>query len=84
MSRLVFWCPQICDFFNGIGRIYALRRGSEEALDDSSSALRRAVYDAPPLELQTGMPSLRALSARFAEIPEPGKTMTPIGMAPSI
>jgi hypothetical protein len=25
------------------------------------------------------MPSFLALSARFAEIPEPGKTMTPIG-----
>ena len=33
---------------------------------------------APP-NVQTGMPSFFALSARFAEIPEPGKTMTPIG-----
>lgn len=33
---------------------------------------------APP-NFQTGMPSFLALSARFAEMPEPGKTMTPIG-----
>ena len=65
-------------------RIHALRGGAEEARDDSSSALRRAAYEATPLEFQTGMPSLRALSARLAEMPEPGKTMTPIGMASSI
>src|SRR5262249_25779863 len=33
---------------------------------------------APP-NVQTGMPSFLALSARLAEMPEPGKTMTPIG-----
>ena len=33
---------------------------------------------APPY-FQTGMPSFFALSARFAEMPEPGNTMTPIG-----
>jgi hypothetical protein len=33
---------------------------------------------APPF-FQTGMPSFLALSARFAEMPEPGNTMTPIG-----
>ena len=33
---------------------------------------------APPY-FQTGMPSFLALSARFAEMPEPGNTMTPIG-----
>ena len=32
----------------------------------------------------TGMPILRALSARFSTIPEPGKTMMPIGSASSI
>ncbi len=32
----------------------------------------------------TGIPILRALSARFSTIPEPGKTMTPIGRASSI
>jgi len=31
----------------------------------------------------TGMPSFLALSARFAEIPEPGNTTTPIGNASS-
>src|SRR5208282_2071916 len=34
--------------------------------------------------LHTGMPSFFALSARFAEIPEPGKAMTPIGSTSSI
>src|SRR5215468_10545922 len=33
---------------------------------------------APP-NVQTGMPSFLDLSARLAEMPEPGKTMTPIG-----
>src|SRR6516164_7604239 len=33
---------------------------------------------APPC-FQMGMPSFLALSARFAEMPEPGNTMTPIG-----
>src|ERR1700722_1668538 len=33
---------------------------------------------------QTGMPSMRALSARLAEMPEPGQTMTPIGRISSI
>jgi len=32
-----------------------------------------------PPNFQTGMPSFLALSARFAEMPEPGNTMTPIG-----
>ena len=38
---------------------------------------------APP-NFQTGMPSFLALSARFAEMPEPGNTMTPIGRTSSI
>ena len=58
--------------------------GAEGTRDSSSSALRDAAYEATPLELQTGMPSLRALSARFAEMPEPGKAITPIGMVSSI
>jgi hypothetical protein len=33
----------------------------------------------PSSNVHTGMPSLRALSARLAETPEPGKTMTPMG-----
>jgi|SRR5262245_56576951 len=33
---------------------------------------------APP-QFQTGMPIFFALSARFAEMPEPGNTITPIG-----
>ena len=33
----------------------------------------------PPSKRQTGIPRMRALSARFPVIPEPGKTMTPIG-----
>ena len=32
-----------------------------------------------PRYFQTGMPSFFALSARFAEMPEPVNTMTPIG-----
>src|SRR5216684_1998346 len=39
---------------------------------------------APPSNFQTGMPSFLALSARFAEMPEPGNTMTPIGTTASI
>src|SRR5260221_13425535 len=39
---------------------------------------------APPSNFQTGMPSFLALSARFAEMPEPGNTMTPIGITASI
>src|SRR5260370_29959127 len=39
---------------------------------------------APLSNFQTGMPSILALSARFAEIPEPGNTMTPIGITASI
>ena len=40
---------------------------------------------APPLpNFQTGMPSLRALSARFSRMPVPGKTMAPIGSTSSI
>ena len=38
----------------------------------------------PPPNFQTVMPSFLALSARFAEIPEPGKWMTPIGNTSSI
>lgn len=33
----------------------------------------------PEPKRQIGMPSLRALSARFSWMPEPGNTMTPIG-----
>jgi hypothetical protein len=58
--------------------------GAEEALDDSSSAIRDAAYKASLLEFQTGIASFLALSARLAEIPEPGKTMRPIGIASSI
>jgi hypothetical protein len=43
-----------------------------------SDAIRKGGAHAPP-DFQTGMPSFLALSARLAEIPEPGKTMTPIG-----
>ena len=39
---------------------------------------------APPSNFHTGMPSFLALSARFAEMPEPGNTMTPIGITASI
>src|SRR5262249_56712181 len=39
---------------------------------------------APPSNFQTGMPSFLALSARFAEMPEPGNAMTPIGITASI
>src|SRR5260370_41978201 len=39
---------------------------------------------APLSNFQTGMPSILALSARFAEIPEPGNTMAPIGITASI
>src|SRR5690606_38142912 len=39
---------------------------------------------APPSNFMTGMPSLRALSARFSWIPVPGKTRTPIGRTSSI
>src|SRR5260370_6292013 len=39
---------------------------------------------APLSNFQTGMPSILALSARFAEMPEPGNTMTPIGITASI
>src|SRR5258708_32579043 len=39
---------------------------------------------APPSNFHTGMPSFLALSARLAEMPEPGKTMTPIGRTASI
>jgi len=31
------------------------------------------------MNFHTRMPSIRALSARLAEMPDPGKTMTPIG-----
>ena len=39
---------------------------------------RRSDAHASP-NFHTGMPSFLALSARFAEMPEPGNTMTPIG-----
>lgn len=35
------------------------------------------------MNFHTGMPSIRALSARLAEMPDPGKTMTPIGSVAS-
>jgi len=44
-----------------------------------STALRKYGNTHAPPNFQTGMPSFLALSARLAEMPEPGKTMTPIG-----
>ena len=49
-----------------LARILALiRDGVEEARTTPPSALRRVAYEATPLRFQTGMPSLRALSARL-------------------
>jgi hypothetical protein len=41
-------------------------------------------YALPSPNLQTGIPSFFALSARLAEMPDPGKTMTPMGIMSSI
>jgi hypothetical protein len=46
--------------------------------------VRKSGAYAPLSNFQTGMPSFLALSARFAEMPEPGNTMTPIGTTASI
>ena len=45
---------------------------------------RHPVAASSSVNLQTGIPILRALSARLAEIPEPGSTTTPIDKASSI
>src|SRR3984893_8072895 len=39
----------------------------------------RGAHAPPSPNFQTGIPSFLALSARFAEMPEPGNTMTPTG-----
>ncbi len=43
-----------------------------------------ALYAPPSSNFHTGMPSFLALSARLAEMPEPGKTITPMGSVSSI
>lgn len=51
----------------------------------SSEVSRNGGAHAPPLpNFQTGMPSLRALSARVSWMPVPGATSTPIGNTSSM
>ena len=45
---------------------------------------QRRSRPSPSVKRHTGMPSFFALSARLAEMPEPGNTTTPIGSASSI
>src|SRR5271170_365612 len=61
-----------------IGRRLPIRLegGSDKGVDGA--------YAPPSPKRHTGMPSLRALSARFSEMPEPGKTTRPVGSASSI
>ena len=64
-------------------KVHRGRRVQETVLLDIGAKIGGA--QAPPSSnFQTGMPSFLALSARFAEIPEPGNTMTPIGRISSI
>ena len=50
-----------------------------------SAPFEQSDAHAPPSSnFHTGMPKFRALSARLAEIPEPGKTITPIGSTSSM
>lgn len=60
-----------------------LRTMSPQVGTPPNSIFVRPVVSYPhpprPSNRQTGMPSTRALSARFPVMPEPGKTMAPIG-----
>src|SRR3546814_5330289 len=65
-------------------RICPLHRG-DHTVRTANVLARDGGAHAPLLpNFQTGIPSLRALSARFSWIPVPGKTRAPIGNTLSI
>src|SRR6516225_965307 len=71
---------QACE--DGCGRCRAAhirKRLLADVRSSGSVAMRGSGGAYAPPNVQTGMPSFLALSARLAEMPEPGKAMTPVG-----
>jgi hypothetical protein len=77
-------CCQQTTFDPAIVRNSTLEARLSATLPGAKTPKSNRAHAPPFVKLHTGLPILRALSARFSTISDPGNTITPIGGAASV